>query len=363
MLDIKTLNDIRGNNVVIYTLKTLLSKNTFPKFAIFHGNMGVGKSSVAALIAREITGKEFPVTTFNFGLTVDMKELESAVFSLNPISPRAFVFEELHGLDKAQQTALLTMLDKQPSNVCIICTTTELYRVLKTMQSRATKFEFKLLGEKQLSQLLDDYLDSKGQKFSRQAKQTLLQSARGVPRDLLKNADLAIAGGFSGEQLDALLGRLSQDLIFTLLCSLKSTAVDFAGNITKLMEESEKDKLYQLRDFFTRFLLERKGIPGGTLGAEKISTINSLFSDEELERIGKMLVRAKPETLILELSLLNMELTKTTPKQMVGQQIDRAAQAQTATRKVPEQAAGKTKLDAAKLTGSALRQMKLGETK
>ena len=362
MLEINSLDDIRGNNVVIYSIKSLMEKKVFPHFVILAGHMGVGKSSVAKLVADQLNKAEQPVTTFNFGLKIDMKELEDTVFKMNPSQPRAFVFEELHGLDKSQQTALLTMLDSQPVNIYVICTTTEIHRILQTIRSRATVWNFRLLGQKQLAQLLDDYLVGQATKLTQKARNALLRSCFGVPRDLLKNADLAISGEFNGTQLEELLGRVSEDLIFSLLCSLKTTSVDFASNLASLMEEAGADKLVQLRDFYTRFLLERKGIEGATISSDKITTLEGLYTPEELEEIGRTLVRTKPETLALELSLLNMKLTKTSNKSLVGQQIDKAATHQ-ATGSVTHRSADvQARINEARLNPAGLRTLKLGDS-
>lgn len=359
MLEIKTLDDIRGNNVTVYAIKTLLDKHTFPKFTILSGHLGVGKSTVARIVAEHLNESEHPVVKYNFGLKVDMKELEETVFKMNPSKPRAFVFEELHGLDRAEQTALLTMLDSQPANVYVVCTTTEMAKVLNTIRSRATTWDFKLLGERQLSQLLDDYLASQAAVLSPQAKKALLKSCYGVPRDLLKNADLAISGEFSGTQLEEMLGHVSEDLIFSLLCSLKSTSVDFATNITTLMEESSRDKLYHLRDFFTRYILERKGLEGATIDSSKIATLDATFTSDEIEKIGRVLIRANADTLMLELTLLNMELTHTSSKQMVGQQIDRVSRNQATATAQATTVDAKSRINDAKLSASSLKKMML----
>ena len=359
MLEIKSLSDVRGNNVIVYSIKSLLDKKLFPRFSILSGSMGVGKSSVAKLVAEELNENRNPVTVFNFGLKQDMTALEELVFKMNPSVSRAFVFEELHGLDKGQQTALLTMLDSQPDNVYIICTTTENQKILRTLQSRATVWNFRLLGQKQLAQLLDDYLDDRGVQLNQQAKNALLSSCRGVPRDLLKNTDLAISGNFTSKQLEELLGKVSEELMFSVLCSLKSTAVDFSSNIVSLLEDSGSDKLYQLRDFYTRFLLERKGIENPTLSKNVIGTLNSIFSVSELEEIGKTLVLAKAETLALELSLLNMKLTGTNNGMLIGQQIDTFAKKQAASsaKHVSDEVADR--INKAKLSPSGLRSLKL----
>lgn len=326
MLEINTLEELRGNNVVIYSIKKLLDNKTYPGFSIMTGHMGVGKSTVARLVAEQLNTGDVPVHTFNFGMKVDMKELEDTVFKMNPYEPRAFVFEELHGLDKVQQTALLNMLDTQPPNVYIICTTTERHKILKTIRSRGTIWEFKLLGQRQLAQLLDDYLEAQGiATMSRTAKEALLHSANGVPRDLLKNTDLAIAGEFTGEQLSALLGRVSEDLLFSLFCALKTQSIEFSTAVNTLMEQSSENKLPQLRDFWTRYLLECHEIDNPTIAKDKRKQLQELFSPEEAMKVGHTLVRATPDTLILELTLLNMELTNTSKRHQVGQQRDKKA--------------------------------------
>lgn len=360
MLDIKTLDDIRGNNVVIYSIKKLLEKKTYPAFSIMAGHMGVGKSSVARLVAEQVDKTGVPVNVFNFGMKVDMKELEDHVFKMNPAEPKAFLFEELHGLDKSQQTALLTMLDTQPSNVFIICTTTEIYKILQTIRSRATVWNFKLLGQKQLAQLLDDYLTSiEVTSLSRAAKEALLHSAAGVPRDLLKNTDLAISGEFSGDQLNALLGRVSEDLMFSLFCALKTQSVEFSAVVDSLVEQSSESKLPQLRDFWTRYILESHGIDNPTLPKDKIKQLQSLYSAAGAMKVGRTLVRATPDTLILELALLNMELTQTSTGHQIGQQRDKKATntANGVALSPDEQAAARKQ--AARISPAALNQLRL----
>lgn len=324
MLKIKDLSEVRGNNVIIYSIKTLLEKRSFPHFSILAGHMGVGKSTVAQLVAEQLDETGTTPTTINFGLEVNMREVEENVFKMNPIKPKAFIFEELHGMDRGQQTALLTMLDHCPDNVYVICTTTEIYKILATIRSRATVWNFKLLGTKQLAQLLDDYLESINAAMTERAKGALLRSSFGVPRDLLKNADMALSGDFTPEQLEALVGNVSEDLIFSVLLALKTNSADFSTKISALLEESSKEQLTQFRDFFTRYILERKGIDGCTISSDKIKALDAAYKEADLLKIGQTLVKATKDTFILELELLNMQLTGTGTRDFVGQQVDKS---------------------------------------
>ena len=178
MLELKTLEDVRGNTTVIYSIKTLITRKTFPNLSIFAGVMGVGKTSVAKIVARMVDETETPTTVYNCGTISDVSRLQEEVFSLNPIKPKVFIFEELHALNRASQEALLQMFDSQAKNIYIICTTTELYKVRRTIKSRSHVWEFKSLSEKQLAQLLDDYLNDKGVTLSVESKNALLRSSK-----------------------------------------------------------------------------------------------------------------------------------------------------------------------------------------
>lgn len=357
MLEIKTLDDIRGNNVVIYSIKKLLEKKSFPKLSIMAGVMGVGKTSVAKVVAQELDKSGNPIQVYNFGMPIDLNKIQEEVFSLNPMKPRAFIFEELHGLNKGDQNALLQMFDSQSPNIYVICTTTEIYNIIRTIRSRAQVWEFKSLSNKQCAQLLEDYLADKGVRLSEQAKQSLLRSCRGIPRDLLKNTDFAIEGEFTPSQLDTLLGNVSDDLIFALFCSLKSKTTDFIANIETFMEDGSSTKLSALQDFWLRYILERNGGTKLTLSSQMIDTLNAVFSDEDIMKVSKTLLRAERDTIMLELVTLNMSLTQTSSATVLGYQRDAAMQAEREKRIEKQQ--GQTSTTSVKVTSSAVKEFHL----
>ena len=328
MFEIRTLDDIRGNNVAIYSIKTLLERKTFPNLSIMSGVLGVGKTSVAKVVASTLDHTGAPAKVYNCGMAMDMPKIQEEVFSLNPMHPRAFIFEEIHGLSKADQNALLQMFDTQSRNVYIICTTTEIHRLLRTIRSRAQVWEFKLLSDKQCAQLLDDYLESQGADLSAPSKRALLRASRGIPRDLLKNADFAIKGDFDSIQLDALLGNVSDEAVYAVFCSLFSDTSAFVLNVEELLEETSTSKLSSLYDFWLRYLLERALPSPRTLTKEMVAQLDMLYSDKERIAVSKALLRAKPESILLELITLNMSFTGSTRSAVLGQQRDAATAAE-----------------------------------
>lgn len=357
MYELKSLDDVRGNNVVVYSIRKLLEAKSFPKLSIMSGVMGVGKTSVAKIVAEQLNASDIPVKSYNFGSDIDMQSLQEEVFSMNPAKARAFIFEELHGLSKSSQTALLQMFDNQSSNVYVICTTTKITNVLNTIRSRAQVWEFKLLSEKQLLQLLDDYLKMQNAVLTEPSKTALLKSCHGVPRDLIKNTDFALAGSFNSQQLDALLGNVSDDLMYAIFCTLKSNTVDFVANIENLMDEASSTKLEALRDFWLRYLLERSGAVRCTLKKEMIQTLDRIYVESDMGKVAKMLLRATPDTLLLELVSMNVSLRGATPSEVIGHQKDAAARNER--EMAIERQRGQQLQDASKVTSASLKEFKL----
>ena len=320
MYEITSLDDIYGNSITLYSIKKLLEQKSFPKLSIFSGVMGVGKSSAAKIVAATLNDSEVPVKTYNCGILENIDVLKDEVFSMNPATKRAFIFEEFHSIKREHQESLLQLFDSQPTNVYIICTTTELSKIIRTVRSRAQVWDFKLLSEKQLEQLLDDYLQKSGVVMPNDVKQAVLRSSKGCPRDLIKHTDFALAGDFSAIQLDELLGNINDGVLLTIFSSLKSTPSDFVLVLDQLQDSTASEKIKNMHDFWLRFLMERSGAVRQTLSKAALSTLKSLFSDEEIQKITKVLLRATEDTLFLELLQLNMLLTHSTQSSVVGMQ-------------------------------------------
>ena len=147
--------------------------------------------------------------------------------------------------------------------------------------------------------------------------------------------------------------------MFSLFCALKSQAVEFSATVETLIDQSSENKLPQLRDFWTRYLLESRGIDNPTLPRDKIKQLQSLYSPADAMKVGRALIKATPDTLILELALLNMELTQTSVGHQVGQQKDKKATntAQGVVTSPDEEVAARR--NAARLSAASLGQMRL----
>lgn len=332
MLKIEEITQLFGNNALRAVITQLLSKKEYPSFTILCGPMGVGKSTTAQIIARKITQNnlsiETSVHTINCGAKPDIGNIEANFLRFSPTEPIVLILEEFHSLWKEDsgQTVLLNILDKIPKNVYIIANTTELHKIQKPIISRSIVFEFKLLSVKEMQQLLNSYLNANMIDFSIEVKDALIHAAKGIPRDLLKTTDLLIKGELSDNQIIELLEYVSDTSLYLVFSSLKSESVSFSKIISELMLSIPSNQLQSMRDFWARFILISKGSTEITIDKNILESLLQLYKKEDIFRITEMLLNTDDNKLVLDLIRLNMVLTNTTHKQMVGiQKVQQAA--------------------------------------
>lgn len=352
MLDIKTLDGIYGNKTLIHSMNILLERGKFPTLSILHGAMGVGKSTVAKILASKLDSGGVASKVYNFSMSIDMKQLQDEVFSMRPFDSKAFIFEEMQGLSESAQSSLLQMFDTQFKNVYIICTTTDLHKILRTIRSRATMFQFKTLSEAQMAALLDDYV---GKTLSTESKSLILKASRGIPRDMLKYADMATAGDFEDECLAELLGEVSDTYAINLLYAVKADPTSF-GLMLSEVQDDLASTLYSVNDVWVKYLLCRAGAKSDTLDSGVVSMFDEMFTDKDRLKITKVLRGCRKDNFMMEMLLLNMVLTDSTDKTSLGQQKERAYEEEVEQKSMaPKQENAKS----SKLTGDFLSRYKL----
>ena len=141
-----------------------------------------------------------------------------------------------------------------------------------------------------------------------------------MPRDLLKTVDLIIKGDLSNEQIMGLVEYVSDNSLFAIFSSLKTESVSFSVVIEDLMLSMPSNQLQSMRDFWSRFLLMRKGSTEITIDKNIFQSLKQLYDNKEIMMITEVLLNTDVNKLVLDLLHLNMKLTNTSNKQMVGVQ-------------------------------------------
>ncbi|MEG1606994.1 MAG: replication-associated recombination protein A [Mucinivorans sp.] len=184
-----SLADYVGQREVVANLQRFLIQGLLPSFILW-GPPGVGKTTLAGIVAASLGRKFFTLSAVNSGVKEVREVLEQARGSrfFDSVSPILFI-DEIHRFNKSQQDSLLGAVEQ--GVVVLIGATTEnpSFELIKPLLSRCNVYTLKPLADNDLLTLLnkaittDKYL--KERHFKIEQTTALLNFAGGDARKLL----------------------------------------------------------------------------------------------------------------------------------------------------------------------------------
>lgn len=152
----KTLGELVGQEPVATALTNSLKNGNLSHAYLFTGPRGVGKTSVARILAYEIN--EIPYNTDELPLDIieidaasnrridEIRDLRDKV-RIAPTSAKykVYIIDEVHMLTREAFNALLKTLEEPPAHVIFILATTEAHKIPETIVSRTQRYSFKLI--------------------------------------------------------------------------------------------------------------------------------------------------------------------------------------------------------------------------
>ncbi|KKT11995.1 MAG: Replication-associated recombination protein A [candidate division WWE3 bacterium GW2011_GWB2_43_22] len=205
----KNLNEMSGHEkllgeggIISELLKNTLQTGFFPSL-IFWGPPGVGKTTLARIIASETNRKFYEFSAVNTSVKTIEKQLEdngknapSNLWSQNTYSkkkdgvPVVFI-DEIHRFNKAQQDALLPLVEQ--GKIIFMGATTEnpSFEVIAPLLSRCRVVIMDQLSEKDLEEIIDRALDDLGKKLEKDARKFLVQCSNGDARTCINVLEIA----------------------------------------------------------------------------------------------------------------------------------------------------------------------------
>lgn len=218
----KTLDQYIGQQHIIgpnSALRSAISQNLLPSLILW-GPPGVGKTSLALIIAGELKRPFYMLSAINSGVKDVREVIEKASDNnlFNQNKPVLFI-DEIHRFSKSQQDSLLGAVEK--GVVTLIGATTEnpSFEVIPALLSRCQIYVLKSLEEQELLKLLqnamrdDEYLSTK--KIDLQEHEALIRVSGGDARKLLNALEIVVNSSTSQEIIitnELVLNTIQQNL-------------------------------------------------------------------------------------------------------------------------------------------------------
>lgn len=179
------LDDYIGQGHIVNTIRKLLDSSGFFPSLIFWGPPGCGKTTLARIIANELSREFYEFSA----VSTKIKDIEEVLKKSNN-QPIVFI-DEIHRFNKAQQDKLLPFVEK--GTVVLIGATTEnpSFEVIPPLLSRCRVIVLKEHSEDDLEKILTRGLKLLKIKINKSAKDFLLQSSNGDARVLLNVLEIA----------------------------------------------------------------------------------------------------------------------------------------------------------------------------
>ena len=275
----KSLDEIVGQDHIRDVLAQALSKGRTTHAYLLTGPRGVGKTSIARILAHEInnlpyTGDESHLDIIeidaasNNGVE-DVRDLREKV-RLAPVSAlkKVYIIDEVHMLSKAAFNALLKTLEEPPEHVVFILATTDAEKLPDTIISRTQRFGFRLISEKDAVKHLGRIAKKEKIPVTNEALALIAERGEGSFRDSIglldQLANLADEkDGITVELIEHTLGLASKTAIDQLLQAIEDHDIKtVTKTLDRMLDEGIDSTVMssQLMSVIRRKIAENPGL-------------------------------------------------------------------------------------------------------
>jgi DNA polymerase-3 subunit gamma/tau len=309
----KSLDEVIGQRHITDILSRAISQGHVSHAYLLTGPRGVGKTSVARILAYAINDLPYEEDSTNLDIieidaasnngVEDVRDLREKV-QVAPFhaSKKVYIIDEVHMLSKAAFNALLKTLEEPPEHVIFILATTNIEKLPATIISRTQRFSFRPIGVEDAVEHLANIAKKEGIKIETDALKLIAQRSDGSFRDSISLLD----------QLSSLVNtdkdKITVKLIEDVLGLAPNESID---QILNAVEDKDLNTLVAILD-----RVFDEGVDGAVLISQLTNSIRQKIAEKPnlLPLLDALIdVTKSPQPRLKLLSVLGMAAVPKTP--------------------------------------------------
>jgi DNA polymerase-3 subunit gamma/tau len=238
----KDFSGMIGQDAIVKTLSNAIKNDKIPQALLFCGPRGVGKTSCARILAKQINNLEenfeyniFELDAASNNSVEDIRSITDQIRIPPQIGKyKVYIIDEVHMLSNAAFNAFLKSLEEPPKHVVFILATTEKNKIIPTILSRCQIYDFKKVDVVDITELLKNICTDKKIKFDENSLSLIAEKSDGSIRDSLSMFDRLVSftdSNLTMDEVTANLNVLDYETYFELSNLIISK--DIPGILTK----------------------------------------------------------------------------------------------------------------------------------
>lgn len=243
----KSLSEIVGQEHITKALAKALETDRISHAYLFTGPRGIGKTSIARILAFEVNKLPYDENTTHLDIVEidaasnrridEVRDLREKVH-IAPTSAKykVYIIDEVHMLTREAFNALLKTLEEPPAHVIFILATTEAHKLPETIISRTQHFTFKPIERGKVAEHLKEIANAENITIDNNALQLIAEHGGGSFRDSISLLDQIqhSSDAITADDIRAMLG-IAPDTVIETIQKFIDTG-DAKGLINTLQE-------------------------------------------------------------------------------------------------------------------------------